>query len=507
MMKNQKGKVFLVGAGPGDPGLITINGLEKLKQADVVVYDRLINSELLSFCREDCEKVFVGKELGYHAIEQDKITEILINKSKLGLSVVRLKGGNPFVFGRGSEEAIELNKAGIEFEIIPGITSGLSAPVYSGIPITQRGLITQCIFITAHECPDKLGTQVDWEKLAKLKNTSLIIYMGASRIAAISEKLIKFGMDPATPVAAIENGTLPKQRILTARLDKIAEDFKQQNFHAPVIIMVSPTVAFREGISWYEKKPLFNKRIAVAGAQEQFDDIYNMLYELGAEMIPVNVQRTQLSIPEINFTELFAKDDFEWILFTSKNGFKYFWKLLQSENLDARIFSGKKIAAVGSGLDKTIKSFGLIPDYSCEEFNPTSFNNDFLTNPNIGNKNLLRVLDYSPLDKISNELDKSKTKTLSTKVFDILPNQPNPKIITELQKQYADVFIFTCQSSIDNYFNVLGHETATEIIDNCGSIVVDPVTPDTFISRNIRSNKISANYTIENIYDIVNKLV
>ena len=506
-MNKPTGKVFIVGAGPGDPGLITLNALEKLKQADVVVYDRLINNELLSFCSEDCERVFVGKESGYHVIEQDKITEILIKKSKAGLDVVRLKGGDPFVFGRGSEEALDLKKAGIEFEIIPGITSGLSAPVYSGIPITQRGLITQCIFITAHECPDKPGTQVDWDKLAKLKNTSLIIYMGASRIETISEKLIKYGMDPATPVAAIENGTLPKQRTLTARLDKIAEDFKQQNFHAPVIIMVSPTISFREDISWYEKKPLFNRRIAVAGSQEQIDDLHKMLYDFGAEMFPLNVQKTQLNISEIKFKKLFSEDDFEWILFTSKNGVKYFWELLKKENLDARIFGGKKIAVVGSGVAKSIKLFGLNPDYSSEEFTPDSFRNDFLKSHNITGKKLLRILDDSPLDKVSNELNNLSIKTHSIKVFDIFPDQPKPEIVAELKKHYPDVFIFTCQSSIDNFFNVLGSETAAEILSNCGSIVVDPVTPDALIAKNIRSEKISAKYIINNIHDIVNKLI
>ena len=170
-MKNKPGKIFLIGAGPGDKGLITLNALEKLKIADVVVYDRLINDELLTFCKDDCEKIFVGKESGYHPIEQEKITKLLINKSKQGNTVVRLKGGNPFIFGRGSEEALDLKKEGINFEIIPGITSGLAAPVYCGIPITQRGVITQCVFITAHECPDKPGIQVEWEKLAKLKNT------------------------------------------------------------------------------------------------------------------------------------------------------------------------------------------------------------------------------------------------------------------------------------------------------------------------------------------------
>ena len=252
-MKNRTGKVFIVGAGPGDPGLITVNALEKLKLADVVVYDRLINEELLSNCKNDCEKVFVGKEAGFHAIEQDKINEILISKSKRGLTVVRLKGGNPFVFGRGSEEAITLKKAGINFEIIPGITSGIAAPIYSGIPITHRGLITQCIFITAHECPDKPGTQVEWEKLAKLKNSSLIIYMGASRIAEISKKLIENGMDPEMSSAVVENGTLPNQRTITASLKNIAAEFQRNNFKAPVIIIISPAVSLRNDISWFEK--------------------------------------------------------------------------------------------------------------------------------------------------------------------------------------------------------------------------------------------------------------
>ena len=251
------GKVYIVGAGPGDPELITLKALKKLKQADVVVYDRLINDDLLSYCKEDCERIFVGKESGHHPIEQDKIIDILISKSKLGFDVVRLKGGNPFVFGRGSEEAAALKKAGIDFEIIPGITAGLSAPIYSGIPITQRGIVTQCVLITAHECPGKYESQVDWEKLAKLKNTNLIIYMGASRIEKICSELIKHGMNPAMPAAVIENGTLPYQRTITARLDQIAYEFIKENLHQPVIIMISPTVAMRDELSWFEDNQYF----------------------------------------------------------------------------------------------------------------------------------------------------------------------------------------------------------------------------------------------------------
>lgn len=283
-MKTEFGKVYIAGAGPGDPGLITVKALNKLKQADVVVYDRLINNDLLSYCRTDCEKIFVGKKSGHHLIKQERITNILINKAKAGLDVVRLKGGNPFIFGRGSEEASALKKAGIEFEIIPGITSGLSAPIYSGIPITQRGLITQCVLITAHESPDKPETQVEWDRLATLKNANLIIYMGASRIEKFSRKLIEHGMSPAMPAAVIENATLPKQRTITARLDQIAEEFKKHDFHAPAIIMISPSILYREKVSWYESKLLFNRRIVLMGKGYKFQ-ASDLLKDLGAEIL------------------------------------------------------------------------------------------------------------------------------------------------------------------------------------------------------------------------------
>lgn len=254
MLQDRKGRVYLVGAGPGDPGLITVKGLETIRQADVVVYDRLVSEELLFYCREDCEKIFVGKESGYHPIEQEQINQILVTKARSGFSVARLKGGNPFVFGRGSEEAIALAEAGIDFEIIPGITSGLAAPISSGIPITHRGLITQCVLVTAHESPDKGGAQIQWDKLAQLENTTLIIYMGASRIESICAELVKHGMDPSMPAAVIENGTLPRQRTITGRLDQIYRRFKAQGFHAPAIILISPTVALRNRILQDEKQ-------------------------------------------------------------------------------------------------------------------------------------------------------------------------------------------------------------------------------------------------------------
>ncbi len=352
--------------------------------------------------------------------------------------------------------------------------------------------MTQCLFITAHECPDKPGTQVDWRQIAKLKNTSLIIYMGASRIEAISQKLIKYGMDPAMPAAAIENGTLPKQRTLTSRLDTIASEFDRQNFKAPVIIMVSPAIDLKKDIAWYENKPLFNKRIAVAGGEERIEALSNLIYDLGGEMFPLKILKTQLNIPGINLKDFFDEDHFDWILFTCKSGVKYFWELLDERRFGYENIRGKKIAALGPGTTNALNSLGLNPDYSSEEFSADSFRDDFLYNCKLAGEILLRIPDTSLVDKISDELNKSGIKSYSLKVFDNLPNQPVPEIIAELKKKSPDIFIFTCQSSIDYFFNILGSETAAAILKNCGSILFDPVTQDALVKHNSGVKNISS---------------
>lgn len=510
-MKNDMGltigKVFLVGAGPGDKGLITIKALEKLKEADVVVYDRLINEELLSFCRKECEIIFVGKESGFHLIDQESISNILIQKSLEGKNVVRLKGGNPFVFGRGSEEAMALKKEGIPFEVVPGVTSGVAAPMYSGIPVTHRGLITQCIFITAHECPTKPGTQVEWNKLAKLKNTSLVIYMGASRIEKLTEKLIENGMDPETPAAAIENGTLPNQRTLTAKLVNIASQFRRKKFHAPVIIIISPTVKFRNDISWYEKKPLYNKRVVIAGSNEYSSDLNHLLYEAAAEIVHLPIVKTAVKNPDIDFRKLFSESNFEWILFTTKSGVEYFFEILKNEELDARIFGGKKIATIGSNTTKALKNFSLVPDYESNEFNTVSFKDDFIDKFGINNKQLLRIKDDYPYDRVYEVLNDAGALVKSIEVSITYPNEPKEELIDQIKNNYTDTLIFTSPQSIDNFFSVLGSETSAQIIDNCGAIFADPITPEALINNNSFGLKFSTNLSSIDIRDIVNKLI
>lgn len=505
-MKNKSGKIFLIGAGPGDKGLITLNALEKLKIADIVVYDRLINDELLTFCKDDCEKIFVGKESGYHPIEQEKITEILINKSKQGNTVVRLKGGNPFIFGRGSEEALDLRKEGINFEIIPGITSGLAAPVYCGIPITQRGVITQCVFITAHECPDKPGTQVEWEKLAKLKNTSLIIYMGASRIETISKTLIKYGMDPSTPAAAIENATLPVQRTLTARIDEIADKFKEENFHAPVIIMISPTISLRKDICWFENKPLFNKRIVIAGSTEQRTYYYNLLSDLGADILYLPVMKIKIKNEKFDLENRFRKSDFEWILFTNELAVKYFFDIIKRGNLDSRIFGEKRIAAIGNRTSEILNSFNMNADFDLPKFETDSFQNNFIKQRQIAGKKILRIQNDRPFDKIQQYLINSNVTVEELNVYSVFENALEENLITKLNEKKSDIFIFSDPSSIDYLFNALGAGKASDILLKSKSIIVDPATPEALLEEKFDQFHISTRYMSGNLQEFVTKL-
>ncbi len=505
-MKTKSGKIFLIGAGPGDKGLITLNALEKLKAADVVVYDRLINDELLSFCKDNCELIFVGKESGFHPIEQERITEILIEKSEQGNTVVRLKGGNPFIFGRGSEEAVALKKEGIDFEIIPGITSGLAAPVYCGIPITQRGQITQCVFVTAHESPDKPGTQVEWEKLAKLKNTSLIIYMGASRIETISKTLIKFGMDPSTPTAAIENATLPIQRTITERLDKIPTIFNEQNFHAPVIIIISPTITLRDDICWFEKRPFFNKRIVIAGAKEEAEHYYNLFSDSGAELLFLPVMNTHAKKVNLNLENYFYHNKFEWLIFTSELEVKYFFKLLSNINLDSRILGNKKIAAIGHRTSSKIKSCNLLPDFNMGEFDHNLFKLNFIQQFKLEGKEVLRLQKDTQYDRVNQELSRFNVSVSSLDVFDVSQSNLESNLADKLLKRNPDVFIFTQSASIDYFFNSIETGKASETLMKSKKIVVDPVSPESISDDKSNQFNILKEIRNHNLSEIVSKL-
>ena len=366
-----RGKVFLVGAGPGDPGLITVRGKKLIDSADAIVYDALANRSLLPVDATDSghpELFNVGKRGGdSRSVSQSEINELLVRLSREDKRVVRLKGGDPFVFGRGSEEAQALNDAGVPFEVVPGVTAGIAAPAYAGIPVTHRGIATSVTFVTGHEDPGKATTQTDWKALAKAGGT-IVLYMGVKTLPAISAALIEGGMPEEIPAAAVQWGTLQKQRTVTATLGTLAQKAQEAGITAPVITIIGWSVILRDEISWFEKRPLFGKRVVVTRAAQQSASLVEKLSELGAEILEMpstRIARMDLSPLRSELTRL---DSYQWLVFTSQNAVSIFWEQLIGSQRDARSLAGLMIAAVGPATAGALLERGIAVDVIPERF-------------------------------------------------------------------------------------------------------------------------------------------
>lgn len=367
-MSVSKGKVYLVGAGPGDIGLLTLRGKECLAEAEVIVYDRLVNPELLHFARENCEKIYVGKVPGRHALSQEEINALLIKLAKKGKKVVRLKGGDPFVFGRGGEEALALKEAGIVFEVVPGVTSAIAVPAYAGIPVTHRGLASTVAIITGNEDPDKNESHINWKELARSADT-LVFLMGMANLSHIVAQLLLHGRSPDTPVALIRWGTRAEQETLVGTLLNIEAKAQRASFCNPAIIVVGEVVTLREKLSWWEQKPLFGRRIVVTRPWPQGEEMARRLTALGAEVIQFP---TIATAPPVNL-ELLDEvvrlaETVDWLIFTSAKGVYYFWERMLAQGRDVRRLSKVKIAAIGPATARALAERGVVVDYQPEEY-------------------------------------------------------------------------------------------------------------------------------------------
>jgi uroporphyrinogen III methyltransferase/synthase len=348
--------VHLVGAGPGDPGLLTLRAVELIAAADVVLYDRLIPPEALRHARADAELVYVGKQGGGPQMAQEEIDRLLVEHGGAGRRVVRLKGGDPFVFGRGGEEALVLRAAGVEFEIVPGVTAGVAAPAYAGIPVTQRELASGVAFVTGHEDPDKPDSALDWAALARFPGT-LVFYMGVRALERIAERLQAEGRPPQEPVAVIERGTLPGQRTVAGTLADIAARAAAEGIRAPAVTVVGPVAALREELAWLEHRPLYGRTIAVTRARAQASPLAARLRELGATVIEAPAIRTVPLAAEI--PDLGAYDG---LVATSPNGVHELFARLLDSGRDARSLAGLHVAAMGPGTARAFSEHGVAPD-------------------------------------------------------------------------------------------------------------------------------------------------
>jgi uroporphyrinogen III methyltransferase/synthase len=360
-----KGKVYLVGAGPGDIGLLTVKGLRCLQKAEVVIYDFHLNAQILNYTNQKAEFIYAGKRGGHHSMTQDEINTILVEKAKEGKMICRLKGGDPFVFGRGGEEAETLSKEGIEFEVVPGVSSSIAAPAYAGIPLTHRLFSSSFAVIPGYEDITKKQSTIKWSKLATGVGT-LVFLMAVKNVEVIAQKLIENGLSPNTPVAIVRWGTRPDQKTIVGTLQNIAGILKEKEIRPPAVMVVGEVVRLRESLQWYEKKPLFGHRILVT--REHLEG-FEPLEELGAEILAFP---TIEIVPPQNYDELDNALDmietYHWLIFTSRNGVKYFFKRFFEKDRDIRDLKGIKICAIGSRTAKEIKHYGLKVDLVPEIF-------------------------------------------------------------------------------------------------------------------------------------------
>jgi len=501
--------IYLVGSGPGDPGLFTLKGVRCMEEADVVVYDRLAPEALLGYARPEAEKIYVGKKPGDPTMSQDEINDLLVEKGRAGMTVVRLKGGDPYIFGRGGEEALALNRAGLPFEVVPGVTSGVAAPAYAGIPVTHRNVSTSVAFVTGHEDPTKGSPDVDWEELANGAET-LVLYMGVGRLQEISTRLIEAGRSRETPVACVQWGTLPEQRTVTGTLQDIATRVAKANLKPPAIIVVGDVVALREkGLDWYERRPLFGRRVVVTRARAQAGELSAELERLGAEVH--EFPTIEISPPE-DYGPLDAAirdlDSFGLIVFTSANGVDAFLNRLRHHGLDLRaVPRDAKVAAIGPATAERIERAGLRVDVVPEEYRAESLIGALDVSTLAGESVLI------PRAKVAREILPEKLREAGAEVvvppaYESVPlSEGKEKVSVRLRSGEIDCVTFTASSTVENFVGAFGVDEAARLLDDTRVACIGPITAETARKRGLRVDAEADEYTISGLVEAVTGLL
>ncbi|MCE5323777.1 uroporphyrinogen-III C-methyltransferase [bacterium] len=487
------GKVYLIGAGPGDPELITLRGMELLRRCDVIVTDRLANPALLSHIKHGAQIIYAGKESRDHTLSQYEINATLIEQARQGRMVARLKGGDPFVFGRGGEEAIALAEAGIEFEVVPGISSSVAAAAYAGIPVTHRFLASSFAVITGHESPDKQGSDIKWDKISTGVDT-LVFLMGIENLPHIVESLIANGRDPKTPVAVIQWGTCPSQRTVTGTLDDIVQKCESEQISPPAVTVVGEVVKLRDTISWFEKKPLFGKRILVTRAKHQAGELTEKLHELGADVVEIPVIKI-IRPPDYDIIDAALERTFDWIIFTSVNGVCRFMMRLNELKKDIRILGSAKLAAIGSETADTLRMFQLMADYVPSEYVAEEFIKQFLED--VKGKSILIPRALKARDTIPDGLRAMGAEVIVAPVYETVTNHDCAEDLrAQLLSKNLDIITFTSSSTVESFIELAGDlELSKDIKIAC----IGPITAKTARAHGLEPDIIAEDYTIEGL--------
>ena len=450
--KSKKGRVYLVGAGPGDLGLVTLRAKELIENADVIVYDHLANPEMLGWARDNAEIIYAGKQAGEHSLSQSEINALLVAKAREGKEVVRLKGGDPFVFGRGAEEATAIVDAGIQFEIVPGITSAIAGPAYAGIPVTHRAENSHVIFFTGHEDPSKTESAIDYAALAKLGGTQVML-MGVDRLRAITREMLNHGVREDLPVALVRWATTGRQGTLTGTVRDIAKRAVASGFEAPAVAVFGDVVALRKNLNWYENRPLSGKRIVVTRTRKQASALSNKLRALGAQVIELPTIRIEPPTDLREFAELVQDAHiYDWIVFTSANGVEAFFEIFFKLYDDMREIGGARIAAIGPATAQRLKDLHLHVDLQPEEFVAESVVKEFRKQGDVENLRILLVRAEKARDVLPKELSALGAIVDEAFAYRTVPEtRDTTGARRQLEKEVADLITFTSSSTVENF--------------------------------------------------------
>jgi uroporphyrinogen III methyltransferase/synthase len=476
-----KGKVYIVGAGPGDIGLLTVKGLKCLQTADVVVYDFHLNAQVLNYISHDAEFIYAGKRGGKHDMTQDMINQTLVEKAKEGKTICRLKGGDPFVFGRGGEEAEVLVKEGIEFEVVPGISSAIAAPAYAGIPLTHRSYSSSLAVVPGYEDVTKKESSIDWARLATGVGT-IVFLMTVKNISMVCRRLIENGRSPDTPVAVIRWGTRADQNTLVGNLGSIPELVKENEIKPPAVMVVGEVVNLRETLKWYENKPLFGQRVLVT---REHTVGFEPLAELGAEIIEFH---TIEIVPPDDWTEMDRAiekiDTYNWLIFTSVNGVKFFFQRLMDKDKDIRELKGVKICAVGSKTASAIKNHGIKVDLVPDKFNAEGLIEAFRQQTHAGSNGrspLQGIKILLPRAETAREVFPEKVRELGgeidvfTAYKTVKPEVHGKRLKRFLKEGRISIATFTSAATFNNYMEIMG-EDALDLLKDVIIAAIGPVT-------------------------------
>jgi uroporphyrinogen III methyltransferase/synthase len=495
------GVVYLVGAGPGDPGLITVKGLDCIKRAEVLVYDRLAGKRLLSYASAACELIYVGKMPDCHTLRQEEINQLLLKKALEGRVVTRLKGGDPYVFGRGGEEAELLAGNNVPFEIVPGITSAIAVPAYAGIPVTHRDFASSFAVITGHEDPAKDESSIAWEKIATAHGT-LVFLMGVGNLPLIADKLQRHGRPASTPVALIRWGTRPEQRTLTGSLATIVQQAEEAGLTSPAIIVVGKVVTLRHTLSWFEKKPLFGKRVVVTRSREQASDLSGRIEELGGEVF--EFPTIAIAEPE-DFAPLDAAisrmETYDWLIFTSVNGVDAFFARLRRQGRDIRNLKGARLCAIGPKTKERLEALCLNVEYVPAEYRAEAVLEGLKGKLKFGERVLL------PRADIARGILPDTLRSMGAEVDNVIAYRTvrgggDARLLRELlEKKMIHYITFTSSSTVRNFVETLNYPDLQSLLDGVRLVSIGPITSQAARDLGLAIAIEAAEYTIDGLME------